>query len=79
MNYTEVYRKIYDSLKCDGALHEDIHRSALKITDAIADLFSMTKHEGNEVFTAVSGIANQLWNPLNLGGFDLDDSGKKII
>lgn len=73
MNYTEVYRKIYDSLKCDGALHEDIHRSALRITDAIAYLFSTTKQENSNVVNAVSDIANQLWNPLNLGGFDLDD------
>jgi len=76
MNYTAVYNKIYESLKCDGLVHEEMHRSALKITDAIADLFTMTRQENNRVTESISEIANQLWNPLNLGGFDLDDKNQ---
>jgi hypothetical protein len=53
-----------------------MHRSALKITDAIADLFTMTRQENNRVTESISEIANQLWNPLNLGGFDLDDKNQ---
>jgi hypothetical protein len=78
MNYTEVYKKLYASLTDDYLSHEEVHRFAVKITDALNELFSATKYHEQCVIDTVSTIANQMWNPLNLGGFDLDDKGQPL-
>lgn len=78
MNYTEIYRKIYASVQNENLSHEEIHRFALRITEAISELFGLTKHHDQQVINAVHEVANQLWNPLNLGGFDLDDKGQPL-
>jgi len=73
MDYTSIYKKIYSSLINDNLSHDEIHRFAIRITDVINELVLVTKHHDQQVIDTVSQIANQLWNPLNLGGFDLDD------
>lgn len=73
MDYTSVYKKIYSSLKNESLSHHEVHRFAIRITDVINELVLVTKHHDQQVIDTVSQIANQLWNPLNLGGFDLDD------
>lgn len=38
VDYSSIYRYIYDNLKRDGLVHEDLHLSAIKITDALWSL-----------------------------------------
>lgn len=38
VDYSSIYRYIYDNLKRDGLAHEDLHLSAIKITDALWSL-----------------------------------------
>jgi hypothetical protein len=78
MNYTEVYRKLYNSVKNENLSHEEVHKFALSIAEAISHLYGLTKFHDDQVIDTVSKIANELWNPLNLGGFDLDDKGQPI-
>ena len=35
VDYTSIYRNIYDSLKNDQVPHEELHRAALQITNAL--------------------------------------------
>ena len=79
MNYTETYRKIYSSIKNDCLSHEEIHRFTTIITEAMAHLYTVTNNHDQKVLDTVSDIAAKLWNPLNLGGFDLDDKGSQPL
>lgn len=73
MNYTEIYRKLYDCLNIDNLSHEDVHRCAITITEALSELSLILKSQNPQTVYAVNEIVNTMWNPLNLGGFDLDD------
>ena len=79
MNYTEMYNKIYDSLKLDNKASEEMHYIAISIADAITELVTLSKQQNSQTVYTISEILNSMWNPLNLGGFDLDDKNRKIF
>lgn len=72
MNYTEIYNKIYDCLKCDNKENEEIHYNSVGITDAISELFRLSKQQNLQTAHAISEILNLMWNPLNLGEYNVD-------
>ena len=73
MNYTEIYNKIYDCVKSDNKESEQIHYTTVSIANAINGLFRLSKQQNAQTVNAMSEILSLMWNPLNLGGFDLDD------
>ena len=73
MNYTEIYNKIYDSLKLDNKASEEMHYISISIADAITELVTLSKQQNSQTVYTISEILNSMWNPLNLVGFDLDD------
>ena len=73
MNYTEMYNKIYNSLKLDNKASEEMHYIAISIADAINELVTLSKKQNSQTVYTISKILNSMWNPLKLGGFDLDD------
>lgn len=38
IDYTSIYRSIYNSLKSDHVPHEELHKAALQITSALWDI-----------------------------------------
>ena len=73
MNYTEMYNKIYNSLKLDNKASEEMHYISISIADAITELVTLSKQQNSQTVYTISEILNSMWNPLNLVGFDLDD------
>ena len=73
MNYTEMYNKIYNSLKLENKASEEMHYIAISIADAINELVTLSKQQNSQTVYTISEILNSMWNPLNLVGFDLDD------
>ena len=72
MNYTEMYNKIYNSLKLDNKASEEMHYISISIADAITELVTLSKQQNSQTVYTISEILNSMWNPLNLVGFDLD-------
>ena len=74
MNYTEMYNKIYNSLKLDNKASEEMHYISISIADAITELVTLSKQQNSQTVYTISEILNSImWNTLNLVGFNLDD------
>jgi|688.fasta_scaffold15542_11 hypothetical protein len=52
MNYTNIYRTVYESLKRDRYKHEELHSASIRITDAIWELLIMCKEDNGLPETA---------------------------
>jgi len=52
MNYTNIYRTVYESLKRDSYKHEELHSASIRITDAIWELLIMCKEDNGLPETA---------------------------
>ena len=53
MNYTEVYKKIYNQIKKDYISHEEAHRASLKITNTLMDVYFFTTDKDKGVVDVV--------------------------
>lgn len=76
MNYTEIYRKIYSSVKNDNISHQNAHSISIRITDAIVDLYNYTNVNVPDIHQVVGETIVQFWNDkinTKLGGYDIDD------
>lgn len=74
MNYTETYKKIYASIKIDNVTHEIAHNAALRIADAIMDIYQISCVYKEETLDIVKSIVSEF----KIGGYDLDDKGQPI-
>jgi hypothetical protein len=74
-NYTETYNKIYAILKDDFLSHELTHSTAIKITNAMSDIYLHNKEASEHIATGISDIIRELSAKLKFGGYDLDDKG----
>ena len=73
MSYTENYNKIY-AVICKADLpHEKTHKAALRIADAINDIFIYTKVQFPFVMDEIMDIVEEFTTTVKLGGYDLDD------
>jgi hypothetical protein len=61
MNYTEMYRKIYEELKTEELSHDHVHKSTLSICEAISNLYLLTNEEFPSIIPTVSEIMNSLY------------------
>ena len=68
-NYTKVYKDIYGVIKKDNIPHEDAHKAAIKITEAVLDIYMFTE----QYPSGLTDIINY-----KFGGIDLDDKGQPI-
>lgn len=78
MNYTKVYRTIYETLSQTGLEHEKIHNASLRITNALSDIYIYTNRQFPEALNQVLEIAENFYSNVKLGGYDLDDSGLPV-
>ncbi len=67
--YTKTYRGIYSMVKKESMPHETAHKAALKITDAILDIYLFAEEYPSELTDIIN---------YKFGGFDLDDKGQPI-
>jgi len=73
VSYTENYNKIY-AVICKADLpHEKTHKAALRITDALNDIFVYTKKQFPSMMDEVMNIVEDFTATVKLGGYDLDD------
>jgi len=64
MNYTDIYRTVYESLKRDSYKHEELHSASIRITDAIWGLLIMCK-EDNDLPETAGTIVDSVLKILN--------------
>jgi len=64
MNYTEIYRAVYESLKRDSYKHEELHSASIKITDGIWGLIIMCK-EDNDLPETAGTVVDSVLKILN--------------
>jgi hypothetical protein len=73
MNYTENYKQIYAAISKSKLPHEKIHKAALRITDALNDIFVYTNMQFPSMMDEIMDIVEQFTATVKLGGYDLDD------
>lgn len=73
MNYTEQYNQIYAAICKADLPHEQTHKSALRITDALNDIFVYTNMQFPSVMDEIMDIVEEFTATVKLGGYDLDD------
>lgn len=64
MNYTDIYRTVYESLKRDSYKHEELHSASIRITDAIWGLLIVCK-EDNDLPETAGTIVDSVLKILN--------------
>jgi len=73
MNYTEQYKQIYAAISKANLPHEKTHKAALRIADALNDIFVYTKVQFPLMMDDIMDIVEQFSSTVKLGGYDLDD------
>jgi hypothetical protein len=73
MTYTENYKQIYAAISKADLPHEKTHKAALRITDAMNDIFIYTKVQFPSIMDEIMDIVEQFTATVKLGGYDLDD------
>lgn len=73
MNYTEQYNQIYAAISKADLPHEQTHKSALRITDALNDIFVYTSMQFPFIMDEIMDIVEKFTTTVKLGGYDLDD------
>lgn len=73
MSYTENYNKIYAVIRKADLPHEKAHKAALRITDALNDIFVYTNKQFPSMMDEVMKIVEEFTATVKLGGYDLDD------
>jgi hypothetical protein len=73
MTYTENYKQIYAEISKVGMPHEKTHKAALRIADAMNDIFVYTKVQFPSMMNEIMGIVEEFTATVKLGGYDLDD------
>lgn len=56
VDYTSIYRTIYSNLQRDGLTHEELHSSALKITDALWTLHLTINDRDNRLEESADAV-----------------------
>jgi len=75
MNYTKVYRQVYEVLSKTGLEHEKIHNASLRITNALSEIYIYTNKQFPEALDPILQIAENFCSQVKVGGYDLDDKG----
>lgn len=73
MTYTENYKQIYEAISKADLPHEKTHKAALRIADAMNDIFIYTKVQFPFMMDEIMGIVEEFTATVKLGGYDLDD------
>ena len=73
MNYTEQYKQIYSAISKANLPHEKTNKAALRIADALNDIFVYTKVQFPLMMDDIMDIVEQFSSTVKLGGYDLDD------
>jgi cysteinyl-tRNA synthetase len=67
MNYTDMYRKVYAELKNNELSHEEVHKSAISICEAITNLYVLS----NTYVPSVLSIITEIIEDLNQSNLDI--------
>ena len=78
MNYTDTYRRIYETISNLDIPHEKAHRAALKITDSLSEIYLYSNRQFPEKLPAILEIAEVFCAEAKLGGYDIDDKGYPV-
>jgi hypothetical protein len=73
MTYTENYKQIYAAISKADLPHEKTHKAALRIADAMNDIFIYTKVQFPFIMDEIMDIVEEFTATVKLGGYDLDD------
>jgi hypothetical protein len=73
MNYTEQYKQIYAAISKANLPHEKTHKAALRIADALNDIFVYTKVQFPSMMDEIMDIVEEFSATVKLGGYDLDN------
>lgn len=73
MNYTKVYRSIYNVLSETNLAHEKLHNASLRIANALSDIYIYTNKQFPEALDDILKIAEDFCAEAKIGGYDLDD------
>jgi len=73
MTYTENYKQIYAAIYKANLPHEKTHKAALRIADAMNDIFVYTKVQFPSMMNEIMGIVEEFTATVKIGGYDLDD------
>lgn len=78
MNYTDTYRRIYETISNVDLPHEKVHRAALKITDSLSEIYMYSNRQFPEKLPDILEIAEVFCAEAKLGGYDIDDKGYPV-
>ena len=78
MNYTETYNKVYSDLTKNNLPHEKLHSAALRITNALGDIYCYTNKQFPDMMEDIMNIVSDFSSNNKIGGYDLDDRGQPI-
>ena len=78
MNYTETYNKIYSAISKSNMPHEHLHNAALRITDALNNIYCYTNAQFPDMMEDVIDVVIDFSTQLKFGGYDLDDNGNPV-
>ena len=78
MNYTETYKKIYSIISQANLAHNKTHVAALRISDALNDIFVYTNKQFPELLDQILSATQDFCDDIKIGGYDLDDKGLPI-
>lgn len=78
MDYTDTYRKIYKVVSQLDLPHEKKHSAALRITDALSDIYHYTNRQFPDILPDILNIVQDFSVQTKIGGYDLDDKGQPI-
>lgn len=78
MNYTETYKKIYSIISEANLSHDKTHVAALRISDALNDIFVYTNRQFPELMNQILNAAQDFCDDIKIGGYDLDDKGMPV-
>jgi hypothetical protein len=56
VNYTAIYNYVYENLNRDNVSHEEIHKTALRITDALWDLQLAINSNGRHLTKSAGAV-----------------------
>jgi hypothetical protein len=73
MNYTETYNKVYSALSESNLPHEKLHTSALRITDALNNIYCYTNKQFPDMMEEIMNVVNDFSSSIKFGGHDIDD------
>jgi hypothetical protein len=66
MNYTETYNKFYSALLKTNLPHAKLHTAALRLTDALSEIYCYTNRQFPDTMEDVMNVVNDFSSSIKI-------------